>query len=561
MLSLLLKAKINNLKRYFKTKKLAKLITAFLFFIVFLLVALGIYLFFCNGFNYINSDQYLKQAFTLYVYEIFFIILSLLIVFNSLIIGLFSLFRGAEDNWLISSPGYKIFPKYIFVSTCLSSTWPLFAIILPVLLAIRKVYNLNLLSLIMIFLAVILLIILITSLVFIGICLLCILFNKISNEWRFFRFTFKKLLTSIILSIILATIFIWHASVNTDLIKLFKAQNVTNTVISAEGIGQHFSYLPSHLVASAIFNWQQGNETQAWQEFIILLMLTGLFLIVFLIVAPIAYLPSWQKMREEIFYASSEKIGETKKRLFHFRGGQINSLFKKEALVAQRNIKNLLWAGFLLFVWLIQTIINIMLSKNIVHYELDNSNWPSIIQVMQFVTAIYFICAFVLRFVFPSFSTERKTSWILASAPLNYNKIFWAKYVFYLLVFTGLGLLIGYGNLFILNISWQMIGLSLFLFIVAIIFVITFGLSLGAIFPNFETDDPSALSTTLPGLGFTFITCLYGAIGGWLLWQALKGNSVLYILGFELISLVIIILLLIKALNSLNNKDFVKIIE
>jgi hypothetical protein len=41
--------------------------------------------------------------------------------------------------------------------------------------------------------------------------------------------------------------------------------------------------------------------------------------------------------------------------------------------------------------------------------------------------------------------------------------------------------------------------------------VTLYGLALGALFPNFETDDPEILSTSFPGLTFIFTSVMYGA--------------------------------------------------
>ncbi len=564
MLSLLFKFQLSRLLRYFKNRLAAKLITVGLFFLVFLAVAVGLYLFFRQGFYYLNSDQYFREPITLYVYEIFFIIIGLIIVFNSFIFGLFGLFRGSDNNWLIGSPSFGLFPRYVFINAVLSSAWPLFIIVLPFLLATLTVYQLNIFSLVMIFLAVALLIIFLVGLMFSGLTLVAALIDGIHSKLHFFNLTYKKLLTVMILLIILVTWFIWQTSVNTDLISLFKAQDLsalnTDTVAL---ISQQFHLLPTHLVALTIFSIQYNRLSQAWSDFFILLLITILVVTVFWLSSGRLFLNSWKKMQEGNFLAAANGNLNTArvKNSFHFRGGQVNTLFKKEILTAERDIKSILWFIFLLFIWLMQTGVNLVLARNIVSYQLNQLIWPAVIQVMQFVTAVYFISALVMRFVFPAFSSEKKVSWILASAPLNWSKIFWAKYGFYLSVLLGLGFIIGYSNLAILNIPWQMMGLSLLLFIVATIFIITLGLSFGAIFPNFETDDPAVLSTTLAGLGFIFLSCLYGAIGGWLLYTAITSVSVWLIIGFELISLIIIVWLLVKAPDALKNKDLVKIIE
>ena len=135
------------------------------------------------------------------------------------------------------------------------------------------------------------------------------------------------------------------------------------------------------------------------------------------------------------------------------------------------------------------------------------------------------MCAFALRFVFPSFSVEKKTLWILESAPLTFRKIFLSKYAFYTSLFLVVGLLMEYINILILRVSFISASYSLFLFISAIIFIITLALSMGAIFPSQDSDDPEAVSTSMSGLFFTALSLLYGAISTFILYKVLLGSS------------------------------------
>jgi ABC-2 type transport system permease protein len=236
----------------------------------------------------------------------------------------------------------------------------------------------------------------------------------------------------------------------------------------------------------------------------------------------------------------------------------MGTLFDKEAIMAIRDSRALLWFGFLLFIWLMQTSINLVLAHNLKQYQINQVFASSLTQVLQFVTAVYFICAFVLRFVFPSFSMEHRTIWILASAPINKEKIFWAKYGFYSLVFVVIGLILGYLNLLTLPLSIIYTGLMLLLFLVTIPFITALGLSLGALFPNYQTADPGVISTTLPGLAFIALSLLYGATGGLLIYYSLNRNSFSALVIFIVGSIVGAGLLLFLTPKLIKNRDLVK---
>ncbi len=114
-------------------------------------------------------------------------------------------------------------------------------------------------------------------------------------------------------------------------------------------------------------------------------------------------------------------------------------------------------------------------------------------------------------------------------------------------------------NLSYYGVSFLSFGFSMIIFVSSTVFVIVYGLSLGAMFPNFETDDPSALSTSLPGLGFIIGSLMYGALGGLLLYKAYVSDAFLWVLLFEIITLLAIIYLARTASRKINTTEFVKI--
>jgi hypothetical protein len=148
--------------------------------------------------------------------------------------------------------------------------------------------------------------------------------------------------------------------------------------------------------------------------------------------------------------------------------------------------------------------------------------------------------------VFPSFSIEKKTAWILGSAPLNFKKIFFGKYLFYVVFFGAIGLLMSYINILVIGTPLLYALYSILLFITITTFIVTLGLSLGAIFPNLETDDPEIISTSMSGLFFTAFSLIYGALGAWVLYTTLATSSVLPLFTLIFITLLFIGILLLK---------------
>jgi len=546
--------------RYFKHRKTAKIITAALFVFIFILVAVAIFYLFKEGFQTFALDPFLVEAMPLYVYELFLLLISALVFISALITAIFGLYKRERDLLIMVAPAYQGLPAYVFMRIFISAIWPLLLIALPALLAMLAVFKIGALSFIIALVAIVLLVAFVT-----GFALLVVLFfswllyklpSLTGKSWL--RVGSLAFLSSLI--VIAGLIAAWRRTLAySDLIALFGAENLDIAQAYVDIIIQQFSIFPSHYGAMVLSLLQQGQMLNAIQAlgWLLLLFIASLVLIRFLIVR---FLPLWQVMQEGNF--QPETVGSNKPhkaikfpKLFK---SQLGAIFEKEALVTIRSTRNLMWLGLLLVIWMMQTGLNFVLGKNIAQHATDAVFSVQTIEALQYMTVVFFISAFVLRFAFPSFSTEIKTAWIIGSAPVEYKKIFWAKFFFYSLIFVAIGLGVGWFNLSVLNLPVNASALLFFYFFLAIVFVNVLGLSLGAIYPNFETDDPQVLSTSLPGLGFMVISMLYGGLGAWLIYQSISFGFNIYSLAYIILSLLVIIWLLRKATNSLSKIEFVK---
>jgi MFS family permease len=187
-----------------------------------------------------------------------------------------------------------------------------------------------------------------------------------------------------------------------------------------------------------------------------------------------------------------------------------------------------------------QTASNFLLLHGLGAERVSSPFAPSVVGILQFVVVLYFVAMFVLRFAFPSFSVERKTAWIIGSAPVNLSTVFVSKLFFFGVLFAMLSALFVSLNALILGLSFETSTLLVFGVMSASFFLTVLGLTIGAIFPNDETDDPEVLTTTLPGLGFILGTIVYGALGAFCLRALLVHNTPVFFIAFILCSFVCI---------------------
>lgn len=538
MLKLFLRFQFSKARKYFRTRATAKAITALLFVAVLVFLGMGIYGFSLSGFRYIyfGVEETFRAPLSLFIYEAFLLILAGLIIASAMVSGVFSLFRGGNDAWFISTPGYRVFPKLIFIKSMLVSIWPLIIMFFPVILALEKMYSLGLGSIVLITAGIVLLLLLANTLTLSIVIVLGYVYFIFSRIFKFIRFRFAGFVALLLIAIAANLAYVWRAVAELDLVSMFKADNA-DAVVTVSNIGSYFASFPTHELAMQIISLQIGDWGAALSHAWTFLAVTLIAVLAWWLVSPLYY-PLWQGFQE----GRGQNIDKNSRSgiSYRFKGGLLSALFKKELLVASRDWKGVLWFSFLTLIWLIQIGGSLIMEHNIRRHEVNIEATMATLQTIQFVIAAYFICAFTLRFVFPSFSVEKKTAWILGTAPIQMTKLFFGKYLFYGSVFVSLGLLMNYINATILNVSVAQALYSTVLLSVTIISVVTFGMMLGALFPNKESDDPEVISTSMSGLFFTAVSLLYGGLGAWTLKQALVASNLAYLEAFVAISLALV---------------------
>lgn len=109
----------------------------------------------------------------------------------------------------------------------------------------------------------------------------------------------------------------------------------------------------------------------------------------------------------------------------------------------------------------------------------------------------------------------------------------------------------GIANATLLGISLVAEGTFMLLIAVMIVGITAFALSLGALFPNTESDDPEVVSMSFSGLGFTFISLAYGGVGAWLYYIFLKTSQSAGVYSFIIGSVAFVILIVLTVSTRL----------
>jgi ABC-2 type transport system permease protein len=135
-----------------------------------------------------------------------------------------------------------------------------------------------------------------------------------------------------------------------------------------------------------------------------------------------------------------------------------------------------------------------------------------LINVVSFLNlglAGFVVAAIAARFVFPAMSIEGRMTWLLASSPVDVRTIFWSKYwvgtvplmLVALPLIVGTNILLEASPFILIMTTITMVGITLALTALA--------LGLGALYPNYDTENVAEIPTSFGGLLFMMSAVIY----------------------------------------------------
>lgn len=525
MFPLLFNHSVQRTKRYFKENRVAKLATIGLFLGLAILLMAGIYSFFSRALGFIDRTDYFNDAVLLYLYELFMFAVFLLIFSSALITGLFNLFTNKNHVILAVSPKFSLIPTLTLSRMLLVSLWPILVIVFPVLFAIAETYTLSFIGslLTLISLALLVALAVVSALVLI-----------LAFAWSMLRIHRSLLrLHTIAFTLVIFSGFVffslWQNISEVRLNKLFNAEAVELIISDSTFIRDHFLLLPSHPMAYVLFSAGKDDISQITKNLSLLALFVAIATSLFVLLKK-QHLSLWQVFQQN--HAARKKINPSLSALIKGAKGPGSAIFCREIITFFRNPRGMTWFGFFCLIWLFQ-----IGSMFILDHRLSErpTALPFLTTALQVAATIYFVSMFVLRFAFPAFSMDQKMSRIIQSAPINAAALFLGRVIFYVPIFSLLGMFFTIINTFVMNISVTESAIIIGSVFLATITVTLYGLALGALFPNLETDDPELLSTSLPGLGFIFTSLLYGSFMAYALRDVfIQSGNTLFLIALTL---------------------------
>lgn len=256
--------------------------------------------------------------------------------------------------------------------------------------------------------------------------------------------------------------------------------------------------------------------------------LAALSLTAFLLVARSIYFRAFVRSRETAAptVIGSQEVTRVLDRLTRPLDQQARSMFGKEVRVMTRDAAQ--WSQLFMLIALLFIYL-----YNIQMMPLQGDARAAVLAYLNLGMSGFVIAAICLRFAYPSVSAEGKQFWILESAPLSCRKLLWIKTLVYLLPLLLVGLLlVALANL-ILDATAQIWAYTLTGSLLVSATLVSLGVAMGALAPNFKVENPIEVSLSLGGLAYMALSMLYVGLIMFLMARPVQGFLLRVLFGFH----------------------------
>ncbi len=499
MISLLLSYHLNQGKRFFSEHKTSRIVISTISILFGGFVSWGLFLLFRGGIDYIETQDFVGKALLEYMYQSFFLIITFFIWISTIIFILFRIAKSDIDAWLIESPKAEILPLYWAGLSFIVST-PIIIAILPELLAAHTIYGLSAISWMLGILSIAAFLIAVVGM---GLASLAITM-KILTLCK--ALSLRAIIIFFSLIGICFLIGIAYVTVWQDTTQVFQAEIIDINQANPEQVTRAFAWTPGYLMAQLLLTLHTNNVIEATVWLIGLSVIGLLSFAVYWGIMQSSLLSLWTSFR------AANRARPHVRKTFPTLGTSVNqAIAEKEILSIIRNKKDILWVGFVGLLW----GLTMAMTRRAPEITLETiTDQDRFIVYGVWGVSMYFTFLILLRFVFTSFIYDQPFQWILLSSPISQLKLYLGK----------LSSFLGLGTILIIALvsfaSWLLeLPLMIYIFILllgvgGVFFGTTLSLALGSNFLKTSrkliTRDQA--STSLPGLMFVLITCLWSVL-------------------------------------------------
>jgi ABC-2 type transport system permease protein len=268
-------------------------------------------------------------------------------------------------------------------------------------------------------------------------------------------------------------------------------------------------WLPSSWAYNALQAALEGKPTKGWLDIALLWSGTGLLLFVCVGLADRLYFRGYSRTQAAGRKFRQRPVGTIRRRSLF--SGPLRALLDKELKTFWRDQTQ--WSQIFLIMALV-----VIYVYNFKVLPLEKSPLPTVylqnlLAFLNMGLALFVLTAVTARFAFPAVCSEREAFWIIKIAPIPIRSFLWIKFAIYflpLLILTE-GLIVVTNTM--LRVAPFMMGLSVLTVFAMVPGIVALGIGMGALNPNFRTENPAQAVTGFDGLLFMILsTAFIGAV-------------------------------------------------
>jgi len=268
-------------------------------------------------------------------------------------------------------------------------------------------------------------------------------------------------------------------------------------------------WLPSTWAYHALQTALASEPARGLLDIGLLWSATGLFLFIGVGLADRMYFRGYSRTQAAGRKFRQRPFGTTRRRT-RFTG-PLRALLDKELKTFWRDQTQ--WSQIFLIMALV-----VIYVYNFKVLPLEKSPLPTVylqnlLAFLNMGLALFVLTAVTARFAFPAVCSEREAFWVIKVSPISIRSFLWIKFGIYflpLLVLTE-GLIVITNTM--LNVAPFMMWLSVLTVFAMVPGIVALGIGMGALNPNFRTENPAQAVTGFDGLLFmVFSTAFIGAV-------------------------------------------------
>lgn len=464
----------------------------------------GSLFFFYRIFAYLASLQDIGFLIMNKVISLGFLAIFVMLIISNLVTSISTLYKSSETAFLLSSPiSYRQVFTIKFIDNLIFSTWAVLLLGLPIIAAYGIVRGLVFWQYIFELFCVLTPFVIIPGCIGVAFSMLMYLISKEVRP--------RTLIISISAIFLLAIVAYFKFGLPGSLaFNVISDWRVLNNYLGSMG-ATSFAFLPSFWVSETlrVMSSSGGNSLLIYM---VALVTTALLLVnLIFMFAEKYYYKSWLASLEYQDGGEKKAIHRRPVSAFFKLPGWLPSDFRA---VLAKDLKLFVrepaqWAQFtVLLVLLFIYLINLRYFPT----EIKDSYWKTIIGFINFAFSGFILATLSVRFVFPNFSLEGKSFWVIAASPMPLRRVFWEKFWSAFLIFLIISEILAV-------LSNIMLGLQGYLMVLTFISVLLMSVSLtslsvgmGAIYPNFDERNPGKIASSAGGMLTTVLSLSYVGI-------------------------------------------------